>query len=124
MSRPVSLLVAIVALVVEGLGAMAWGGLTIVLVRVFGGGVPPLAVVAIGGSVAFGLAALAVAVAAWRRRGWSWAGGVALQVVILLGIVVAIPYAGFPPPFVGAAALAVLGLVALLTPGTRRSLSG
>lgn len=120
--RPPALLLAVVVLVIEALGAVAWAIFSLLLASALGGGVPLVAAVGIVAGLVFGVVAPIAAVGARRGRAWSWPAGVALQGVVLLGVVVAFPYAGWQPAFLAALALAVAGLAGLLAPATRRTL--
>lgn len=123
MSRPASLLAAIVVLALEGVGAFGWAILMLVVISVLAGTVAPLVGPIIAAALAFGVACLIAAWGAWRGRSWSWPVGTVLQAVVLLATIVAALSGGWHPALLAAVALGAAGLVALLAPATRRSLS-
>jgi len=119
--RPLALLVALVVLLVEGVGAIAWAALLAVLMAGFGDVDPNTAATA-AASALFGVAALVAAAGAWARRSWSWPVGAVVQAVLLLGVVVAGLSGGFHPALLAAVALGGLGALALFQDATRRAL--
>jgi hypothetical protein len=120
--QPPELLAAVVVLVVEGIGAIGWSALMIVVVAALGGSVAMVAAMTILGAFGFGIVALAAAIGAWRRRSWSWLVGTTLQAVVLLGVVIAALSGGWHPALLVAIALALTGAAALSSPATRRAL--
>lgn len=119
--RPPALLVTIVVLLVEGVGAIAWVVLLAALTATFGDA-DPLTAATAAASAAFGVAALVAAGGAWARRSWSWLVGAVAQAVVLLGVVVAGLSGGFHPALLAAVALGGIGSLALFRPETRRAL--
>ena len=119
--RPPALLVALVVLLVEGVGAIAWAALLAVLMAGFGD-VDPITATTAAASALFGIAALVAAAGAWARRSWSWLVGAVVQAVLLLGVVVAGLSGAFHPALLAAVALGGLGAVALFHGATRRAL--
>jgi hypothetical protein len=120
-NRPLPLLLSVVVLVTEGVGALAWGMLLIGLAIGFGD-VDPITSMVIGAAAVFGVAAIAGGVGAWGRRSWGWLLGVVLQVLVLLGVVVAAVSGGWHPALLVAVALGGAGLAGLLAPASRRTL--
>lgn len=121
-ARPPTLLVAIVVLALEGVGAAGFGLLLVGLAGDLLGEIQPLGALLPASAIAFGVAALAAAVGAWARRSWSWLVGAVLQAVLLLGVIVAALSGGFHPALVSAIALGGLGAIALFHPDTRQAL--
>jgi hypothetical protein len=116
------LLVVVVVLALEGVGALGFGLLLVALAGELLGEIQPFGIVLPVSAIAFGVAALAGAVGAWRRRSWSWFVGAVVQAVLLLGVLVAGLSGGFHPALLSAVTLGGLGAIALFHPDTRRAL--
>jgi hypothetical protein len=121
-SRPLPLLLAIVVLAVEGVGAIAFAVLIATVKGAVIGEVVWYVDLLAATAVAFGAPALVAMVGAWARRSWSWLVGVIVQSILLLGVAAAIVSGGWHPALVIAVALAGAGLAGLLAPVTRRVL--
>jgi branched-subunit amino acid transport protein len=121
-ARPPALLLAVVVLALEGVGAVGFG----IFLAVLAGGVleeiQPFGALLPASSIAFGVAALVAAIAAWRRRSWGWVVAAAIQAILLLGVIVAAMSGAFHPALLAAVALGGLGLVALFHEDTRQAL--
>lgn len=120
--RPLMLLVAVLVLAIEGVGAVGFAIFLAVLAGGLLGEIQPFGALLPASSIAFGVAAFVAAIAAWRRRSWSWVVAAAIQAILLLGVIVASLSGGFHPALAAAVALGGLGLVALLSEDTRRAL--
>jgi len=71
-ARPPMLLLAVLVLAIEGVGAVGFGIFLAVLAGGQLGEIQPLGALLPASSIAFGVAAFVAAVAAWRRRSWGW----------------------------------------------------
>ncbi len=118
--RPGSLVLAVVVLAAEGVGALGWVALILMVVDALGGGLAPIGAVAIGAGIVFGVAALVAAAGTWRRKRWSWLVATVIQVVVLLGVVVAALSGGWHSALTAAVALGVAGLATVVATPTRR----
>jgi len=118
-ARPGSLLLTVVVLMVEGVGALGWVALILMVVDALGGGLAPIGAVAIGAGLVFGVAALVAAAGAWRRQRWAWLVATVIQVVVLLGVLVAALSGGWHIALTAAAALGVAGLAGVVATPTR-----
>lgn len=121
-ARPPMLLVAVVVLALEGVGAAGFGFLLVALAGDALAEIQPLGAILPASAFAFGVAALLGAVGAWARRSWSWFVGAVVQAVLLLGVVVAGMSGGLHLALISAVALGGLGAIALFHPDTRRAL--
>lgn len=119
-AHPGSLLLAVVVLAVEGVGALGWTALILMVVDALGGGLAPIGAVAIGGGIVFGVAALVTAASAWRRQRWAWLVATVIQAVVLLGVVVAALSGGWHIALTAAVALGATGLAGIVATPTRR----
>lgn len=119
-ARPGSLMLAVVVLAAEGVGALGWAALLIIVVDALGGGLAPIGAVAIGAGIVFGVAALVAVAGTWRRQRWAWIVAAVIQVVVLLGVVVAALSGGWHSVLTAAAALGVAGLVGVVARPTKR----
>jgi len=118
-ARPGPLLLAVVVLVIEGVGALGWAALILMVVDALGGGLAPIGTVAIGSGVVFGVAALVTSAGAWRRQRWAWRVATVIQVVVLLGVVVAALTGGWHIALTAAVALGAAGLGGVIATRTR-----
>lgn len=119
-TRPGPLLLAVVVLAAEGVGALGWAGLILMVVDALGGGLAPIGAVATGAGIVFGVAALVTAAGAWRRKRWAWIVAAVIQVLVLLGVAVAALSGGWHVALTAAVALGVAGLVSVVAPPTKR----
>ena len=120
--RPASLLVAIVVLAVEGVGALLFAALVAALRGWVLADVRYDVEVLVAASVGFALPCLVAAAGAWAGRSWSWLVGVVIQSIVLMGVAAAIVSGGWHPALLVAIALAGTGAAALFNPATRRAL--
>jgi hypothetical protein len=116
------LLVAVVVLALEGVGAVGFGLLLVALAGELLAEIQPFGAMLPISSLVFGVVALAGAVGAWGRRSWSWFVGAVVQAILLLGVLVAGLSGGFHPALFSAVTLGGLGGIALFHPDTRRAL--
>ena len=121
-SRPLALLLAVVVLAVEGVGAAGFGILLVGLAGELLAEIRPFGALLPASAIVFGVAALVAAAGTWARRSWSWLAGALVQAVLLLGVVVAGLSGGVHPALLAAVALGGLGSLALFHRDTRRAL--
>ncbi len=121
-NRPLPLLLAVVVLAIEGVGAIAFAVLLATVKGAVIGEVVWYVNLLAGTAVAFSVPALVATVGAWARRSWSWLVGVVVESIMLLGVAAALVSGGWHPAFLVAVALAGAGLAGLLAPVTRRAL--
>jgi hypothetical protein len=127
--RPVVLsLVAVLALI-EGLGGLALGLLSVQMGRLFGGIGGPLGAVLVVGSALVGLIVcvgpilhLAFAWGVFRRRPWTWHVGIAGPVLTVVAVVIVLMSGGEPWRVLRWAIIPLVVVAYLSTPGARRAL--
>jgi hypothetical protein len=112
---------AVVLLLVVGLGTLAFGGLVLLLgTEIRADSLESTVVTATGGfSALFGIVAFGAAFGVWQGRGWGWVLGLVISLVGLLGVGVAILTSSPQAPLL--VGLGVFGglLACLLVPGVR-----
>jgi hypothetical protein len=121
-NRPLPLLLAVVVLAIEGIGAIA---LAVLLATVKGavlGEVVWYVNLLAATAVAFGAPALVATWGTWTGRSWSWLVATILQAIVLLAVAVATLSGGWHPALLGAVALGAAGLAGLLAASTRQAL--
>lgn len=129
--RPISLLVAVVAVALIGAGC--------VMAAPFVAAQASTAeqlddhLGAIGGAILFAGAAAAVvvgtlgiaaAIGLWLRRGWGWLAAVAATSLVVVGTLLAMASGGTETPLVMGLALGLTGAVATWLPATRAACDG
>lgn len=128
-TRPVVLILVAVLALIEGLGGLALGLVSVRLGRLLGGIGGPLGAVLVVGSALVGLIVcvgpilhLAFAWGVLRRRPWTWGVGIAGPVLTVIAVVIVLMSGGNPRRVLPWAIIPVVILGYLATPGARRAL--
>jgi hypothetical protein len=125
-TRATSLLMAVVLVALTGVAALFVGVLLVAVaagaIPLLAGGVHPFVWVVAAAVLSFGVAGVIAAVGLWRQRAWAWPLAAGVQLLGLLGAVIAVATSGPQLPTLLGLAMVAVGLAAVVAPDTRRGL--